>query len=158
MPHKTDRLIQAASACGCAVPTAHGIAGGYPGAPNAYSFVKGSNVQGLIGEGRLPSDVEELSGAHEPLAPKAVNVEQTPDDAYAIRWAAGAGYGDPLTRDPETVAQDVREGNVTRQTAYEICGVRLEDSLRADRDGTGRRRETLLQERRSEAKIYDFDD
>ena len=158
MPHKTDRLIQAATACGCAVPTSHGASGGYPGAPNEYSFVKGSDVQELMHRGRMPSDVEELSGEHEALQPKAVNVQQTPQDAYAIRWAAAAGYGDPLTRDPELVARDVREGNVTPETAYIIYGVQLDNSLRVDLDGTGRRREALLQERRSEAKPYDFDD
>jgi N-methylhydantoinase B len=158
VPHKTDRLIQAATACGCAVPTSHGASGGYPGAPNEYSFVKGSDVQELMRRGRLPSDVEELSGEHEPLQPKAVNVEQTPQDAYAIRWAAAAGYGDPLTRDPELVVRDVREGNVTPETAYGIYGVQLDDSLGVDLDGTERRREALLQERRSEAKPYDFDD
>lgn len=158
VPHKTDRLVQAASACGCAVPTAHGIAGGYPGAPNEYTFVKESDVLDLFGEGRMPSGVEELSGTHEQLPPKAVNVEQTTRDAYAIRWAAGAGYGDPLTRDLELVARDVREGNVTMETAHEIYGVRLDGPLRVDGDGTERRREALLRERRDEARPYDFDE
>ena len=106
----------------------------------------------------MPSGVEELSGEQEPLSPRAVGVQQTQRDAYAIRWAAGAGYGDPLTRDPELVARDVREGNVTMETAHEIYGVRLDESLRVESEGTKRRREALLRERRDEAKPYDFDE
>lgn len=157
VPHKTEQLTQAASACGCAVPTAHGICGGEPGAPNSYTFVEKSDLARRMADGAMPGDVRELDGQQRHLAPKEVGVVQTPNDAYAIRWTAGAGYGDPLTRDPELVAWDVDGGSVTVGAAAARYGVLLTDAGDVDGPGTERERERLFAQRRAEAIPYDFD-
>ena len=40
----------------------------------------------------------------------------------------GSGYGDPLTREPARVLEDVVEGYVTRGHAEAVCGVVLSSS------------------------------
>jgi N-methylhydantoinase B len=39
----------------------------------------------------------------------------------------GGGYGNPIARDAEQVRRDVRDGLVSRETAYAVCGVVLSD-------------------------------
>ena len=39
----------------------------------------------------------------------------------------GAGYGDPMTRDPELVVEDVRDGRLTPEHAQTVYGVTLDD-------------------------------
>ena len=40
-----------------------------------------------------------------------------------MTWQAGGGYGDPLTREPDAVARDVREQKVTAEAARAVYGV-----------------------------------
>ena len=47
-------------------------------------------------------------------------------DVVMVRSAGGGGYGDPLDRDPERVADDVREGYVSAGAARELYGVVLD--------------------------------
>ncbi len=46
-------------------------------------------------------------------------------DTVILQSAGGGGYGDPLNRPPEQVAEDVREGYVTADHAREMYGVAL---------------------------------
>ena len=51
------------------------------------------------------------------------------------------GYGDPLERDPERVAEDVSEGKITVEYASQAYGVIIDgDSLRLDVAATTARR------------------
>jgi N-methylhydantoinase B len=47
-------------------------------------------------------------------------------DAFKIRSGGGGGYGDPLERPAEQVAEDVRQGYVTVKSALELYGVVLD--------------------------------
>ena len=44
-------------------------------------------------------------------------------DVVVLRSAGGGGYGDPLTRAPDRVAEDVRLGLVSPEAAFEFYGV-----------------------------------
>jgi N-methylhydantoinase B len=95
---------------------APGVASGHDGAPSALS-------------------VEGSSGGEE--APPVL-VEQ-PLDASAIRLrlGGGAGYGDPMERDPESVLVDVLDGIVSPEAAKRAYGVVLaEDGMAVDADAT----------------------
>jgi N-methylhydantoinase B len=152
--HKTDNLTHATSASGCAIPTAHGLSGGGPGAPNNYRFVRESDVQTLIALGKMPNDLGELSGTWESIHPKQVGIAQTRDDGYAIRWSAAAGFGDPLEREPERVAADVRNEDVTRDTADKVYGVVLDEQLAVDLPLTQSLRAKRVAERLAEARPF----
>ena len=48
-----------------------------------------------------------------------------PDEVVDLHLPGGGGYGDPLTRDPERVRQDVAAGYVTPEAAEWEYGVRV---------------------------------
>jgi len=43
-------------------------------------------------------------------------------DIFAVRGKAGGGWGDPLERDPNAVAADVRTGAISRGAAELVTG------------------------------------
>ncbi|MDH3465622.1 MAG: hydantoinase B/oxoprolinase family protein, partial [Gammaproteobacteria bacterium] len=59
-----------------------------------------------------------------------------PDDIIEIRSMGGPGYGDPLTRDPERVGLDVRDGFVSPRAALDVYGVVVSGEGRVDNDKT----------------------
>ena len=59
-------------------------------------------------------------------AGKFSNVELYEGDEVALGMPGGAGYGDPRTRDPALVEEDVRNGLYTLDEAREIYGVVLD--------------------------------
>ena len=74
----------------------------------------------------------------------------TPDERLVSEGPGGAGYGDPLDRDPELVKLRVREGWTSLQRATEVYGVVLDTSSEqysVDYDKTSRLRERLREER-----------
>ncbi|MCA0338751.1 MAG: hydantoinase B/oxoprolinase family protein [Proteobacteria bacterium] len=54
---------------------------------------------------------------------KIFSVRVKKGDAYLMQSGGGGGFGDPLLRDPEKVAHDVREGYVSRQSAQDLYAV-----------------------------------
>jgi N-methylhydantoinase B len=56
---------------------------------------------------------------------KIFNVRLNRGDAYMMQSGGGGGFGDPMERDPELVAEDVREGYVSRAVAQNVYGVVL---------------------------------
>jgi N-methylhydantoinase B len=47
-------------------------------------------------------------------------------DTVTLRLPGGGGYGNPHARDPQSVADDVRQGRVSRNIAREVYGVEIE--------------------------------
>ncbi|AVO38799.1 hydantoinase B/oxoprolinase family protein [Pukyongiella litopenaei] len=78
------------------------------------------------------------SGA--PYTPDHLSKEQDialqPGDRVRVRTPGGGGYGDPFTRDPAAVAEDVRLGRYDRAQARDLFGVALTDAGAADEAGT----------------------
>ncbi|MEM1197782.1 MAG: hydantoinase B/oxoprolinase family protein [Pseudomonadota bacterium] len=68
--------------------------------------------------------------------------EQTIPAGDTLLWSSpgGAGYGDPLERDPEAVARDVRQGLVSRQVAETVYQVVLDEAGKLDNEATRHRR------------------
>jgi len=126
VPHKAPDggINYVISGKGSRHPMSEGLAGGYPGAPNSYVWVKapedGANapVTAADGLGAIPGTQERVSWGVFPLMGR---------DALYVRWNGGGGHGDPIARDPEAVRRDVAAGLVTTQSAGDIYGVALRD-------------------------------
>ena len=67
-------------------------------------------------------------------------VEFGPGDVISYLAGGGGGYGDPFTRDPERVRDDVIDGYVSRHAAEKEYGVVLTDALEIDWEHTRRLR------------------
>jgi N-methylhydantoinase B len=100
-----------------------GLEGGAPGA-RAHAFIRRKD------------------GTEEPLPSKKMIVLHPGDQLWEF-IAGGAGYGDPLDRDPAAVRADVQDGKVSARIAAEVYGVMLADDGTVDDVATKERREAL---------------
>ncbi|WP_102222581.1 hydantoinase B/oxoprolinase family protein [Acidimangrovimonas sediminis] len=84
-----------------------GALGGGDGAPNAVTVWRGE-------EAYTPGHLS-----------KEQDIALAPGDRVHVRTPGGGGYGDPMTRDPMAVAEDVRLGRYTTEQARDLFGVAL---------------------------------
>ncbi|GIX15914.1 MAG: 5-oxoprolinase [Rhodothalassiaceae bacterium] len=98
--------------------------------------------------------LERADGSREVLPNKVDNVRvEAGDQLHYITWGGG-GWGDPLERDPELVALEVRRGLVTREGARRY-GVVLDEQSRVDRAATEALR-AEMRAGRNELPIFNF--
>jgi N-methylhydantoinase B len=102
-----------------------GMSGGYGAALNRLEVMR---------DGKL------LELGEIPLKVGGFGLEE--GDVIVTYAAGGAGYGDPLEREPERVAQDVRDGYVTVEGAADDYGVVL-SGVEVDAESTEKRRAEL---------------
>ncbi len=126
-PYGTDEMFGVMLAMRERLPLT-GMAGGFPGATTAF----------LIH--RADGTVESIDG-------HAMNVYLGAHDTFEFLCASGGGWGDPLHRDPVSVAHDVALGRVTTAEADEIYGVVLDADGNARTDDTSARRDAIRAER-----------
>jgi N-methylhydantoinase B len=113
----------------------YGVDGGKPGAPSAKALIRESGE-----EIELPSKVRD--------------VPVYEGDRLVFETAGAGGLGDPLERDPESVARDVRWNLVSREAAEEEYGVVLSDD-QVDAEKTETRREELRGQRHGDLPEFD---
>ena len=94
--------------------------------------------------------------AGRPYTPEHLSKEQdiplAPGDRVHVRTPGGGGYGDPLTRDPQAVAEDVRLERYTAEQAHRLFGVVLTgEEASVDREATGRLRHAMRHDARPAA-------
>jgi len=133
------------------IPMNLGLFGGSPGNRAEALVVRGSDVNERFAEGDPPMEVRDLEGERE--RPKGMIPDAAVDPNSAVEWWWGTpgGYGDPLTREPERVAEDVEGGAVSPQVAEEYYGVVL-DNGGVDEEATEELRERLRQDRLDDAE------
>ncbi|RPI41724.1 MAG: hydantoinase B/oxoprolinase family protein, partial [Hyphomicrobiaceae bacterium] len=81
-------------------------------------------------------------------------------DIIMVRSAGGGGYGDPLERDPQRVATDLREGYISAAQAHQLYGLVLDKANAVDKAATAAWRERLRAGRthlsvRLEANVFE---
>jgi N-methylhydantoinase B len=64
-------------------------------------------------------------------------------DRVVLRSAGGGGYGDPLEREPERVADDLRLGYISAEVARQIYGVVVAEGGTVDAAQTARLRRQI---------------
>ncbi|MCW3062829.1 MAG: hypothetical protein JWN32_1, partial [Solirubrobacterales bacterium] len=97
------------------VTAPYGLAGGHPG--------------------RAGRSVLHSAAGTSDLESKGIYVLNS-GDLVSLRLSGGGGYGDPLDRDPEGVAADVREGYVTEEGARRDYGVSFAPGTTTRREST----------------------
>jgi N-methylhydantoinase B len=99
--------------------------------------------------------VDRAGGTREVLPSKCHDVPVAPGDVlHFVTWGGG-GWGDPLERDPDLVALEVRRGLVTADGARRY-GVVLAGDGSADAAATGSLRSELRQGRPAELPVFDM--
>jgi N-methylhydantoinase B len=124
-----------------------GVDGGYPGATSGYEVIRNTNLPELR-EGRKPLNRASIAGDVTALDGKQSNITLRKGDVFVQFEGGGGGLGDPLTRDPQLVAGDVRDRYVDRAVAETVYGVVFTgDTLEVDADATEQRRGELRRKR-----------
>lgn len=126
-PHDTAGLRAMMIGHGVEVPNAIGLYGGAPGACGVNLRRRdGGEVAALIR--RYPSTAAlEADDATEILGPKPGVFALARGDVLAYTFQGGGGWGDPLLRDPQAVADDLRKGLVSVTGARDWYGIVLVD-------------------------------
>ncbi len=93
-----------------------GAAGGRPGTPNYF--------------------IVEKNGAAGQRLSKVAALQLARGDVVHIHTGSGGGFGDPLERDPEAVARDVREWFISGEQARRVYGVVLTGTGGVDVEAT----------------------
>lgn len=96
-------------------------------------------VRGGSAGGRADQKLRHVNGSEVPLDPCAM-VHLSPGEIVISVGAGGGGYGSPLERDPQAVAEAVREGLVTRARAERVYGVVLTEDDAVEPGETAARR------------------
>jgi N-methylhydantoinase B/oxoprolinase/acetone carboxylase alpha subunit len=130
VPHKMPiRPAGLNNVCsGVSLPAGRGISGALPGAAASNVILRGSNLGELFAAGRVPASADEIVGAQiDVLAAKSFSMIDEGDVLIGV-CASGAGFGDPLRRDPESVVRDVQIGLVSAERAESVYGVVVRDA------------------------------
>jgi N-methylhydantoinase B len=126
-PHGTSLpmgLVLASN--GKAIAQNGGLSGGHPGNTGLDVVARQSRVAELLADGTMPSTLAECSDTLE-IGQNYASSYLAPGEVFAMTWQGGGGYGDPLRRDPEAVAGDLREEKITAAAARDVYGVVLGD-------------------------------
>ena len=106
-----------------------GLLGGWPGTGGAMWRAEDCDIRGWLEAGRVPGTPEELremAPDGDLAPPKVFNNRLLESDVFEVIPNPGAGYGDPMLREPETVAAEAGEGRLTHEEARAIYGVDLD--------------------------------
>jgi N-methylhydantoinase B len=129
-----DQAIALVMTHGQQSPNAMGLSGGYPGATIRHAMVHDA-----------VDDLRFKDGEWEHFGPKPGTMPMTKSDLFVSSWQGGGGWGDPLDREQEAVARDVRTGRVSQAAARTIYGVVVDGDGGLDEAETTRvRREIRL--------------
>ena len=112
---------------GADFPMSDGLAGGYPGAPNRYVWVRNNDAEQdkKNVDPRFVQSLDDMPGEQESVTWGVFPLMG--EDALYVGWNGGGGYGDPLEREPDAVLEDCRTGVVSAQSARDVYGVVLAD-------------------------------
>ncbi len=150
-PFGVDAMVlNSTNTAGTEASNAHGIDGGYPGAGSQVRVLRGTEVWSRFKAGRIPVEDRDFGGCVEHLPSKASG-KLAANDVLVFFAPGGGGFGDPLDREPERVAEDVASGWVSIERSSENYGVALMPDARPDAAKTRTLREAIRTARRKNA-------
>ena len=134
------------------IPKTAGLFGGSPGNRGETRIVHGSDVNESLAGGDPPTNITDIEGQEVLPEGKGGGVGLGEDSVVDWWWGTPGGYGDPLTREPAEVAEDVRTGAVSEETAVDLYGVVLAADGSVDTEETETRRAELRDQRLAAAE------
>jgi acetone carboxylase, alpha subunit len=160
-PGQRFSASRAGSSCAFMPEVAQGMMGGYPSPGAAVTIAQGTNLPELLEQGESPTTFQELNdfAASGKLKVDKLSVWKSDatdhnlqqDDLWAQIAGTGGGWGDPLERDPQAVADDANIDQVPPDFSAGIYGVQVrkdDDTYRVDEAATQSARDALKAERR----------
>jgi N-methylhydantoinase B len=115
-------------ATGVSHPPTSTVYAGYPSTNTQFSILRNTNVREKFKQGEIPDELDNLQGHELEIFGEQSRTSMAPGDVYRFVSTGGAGYGDPLERDPGLVLNDFRNFLVSREGAVKFYGVVLSDN------------------------------
>ena len=152
--HKTDFLLVSSSGFIKSVTMGLGICGGLPATGGYHWHATDTDVERWFEKGRLPGGPDELRrlAPHGDFVGVRIDNRLLPGDVFELFPNPGAGWGDPLTRQPRLVARDLAAGRVGPDDAFAVYGVVVDDAGAVDAAATDARRASLCRQRLDAAR------
>ncbi len=143
-PHDTDELHAMIISHGVEVPNTVGIFGGMPGSCG-YNLKRAGNekIGTLIEKVTGPGDFMRNS---QNLGAKPGYLPLKQGEVLGYSCQGGGGYGDPLGRDPQSVAADIAESLLSKAAAKAFFGVVVRRGL-VDAKATKAARDAMRRQR-----------
>ena len=117
-------------------------------------FIPPWGVNGGLPAKRSWKKLVRADGSKEMLGAKVDRIDVKAGDVlHYVTWGGG-GWGDPLTREPDLIAKEVRQGLITRKGAKDY-GVVIKPSGLVDEKATKSLR-TKMGKARGAVKVFDF--
>lgn len=150
--YDSELLFGTLASHGVALPDQIGVLGGYPGSVCKYELVRNSDwLAHLAKHGKVAAQGD-LTGERRVLEAKT-SMQFFPGDVVNMVVQNGGGYGDPLLREPQRVAEDVLSGAVSLDTARGIYGVATDNDGKVDAKATETLRAGIRSGRLADAKL-----
>ena len=134
-------------------PKAVGPFGANPSSMGRVVIKHGVGLAEQFATGVVPQDLDALPGQEQPVDHKGPMLMLGPDSVIAWTGANNPGYGDPLARDPQAVAHDVRNGWLDRAGATRVYAVAWAADGAVDETGTRQLRAERLRARLAAAAL-----
>jgi N-methylhydantoinase B/oxoprolinase/acetone carboxylase alpha subunit len=168
MTHHIPMVGVGAWGFGSKYPATRGLFGGYAVPPVFVQRVKKSNMKVLMekSDTRIPETLDQLYEENNPetgereLHHITMSVQPLNNgETFYVPIGGGAGYGDVLERNAESVLEDLRKGMCTHWAAKNLYRVSYDEkTLRLDPKETKALRDGARKERLKRGKTYaDFD-
>ncbi len=119
-PHRTGFMYMLLWNHGAEFSNSQGMAGGLGASAVRFKVARNSNIEEKFKAGEMPSGVDEFP--NEVLKAKSENMLGGADIVY-FGVPGGAGYGDPIKREPERVLENIKEGILSSEDALRFYGV-----------------------------------
>jgi len=123
----------------------NGLFGGYPGASTLFERATGIDALEKLRRGKDVSRRRAFPKG-EQLPNNTGGVKLDAGEVFVFACAAGGGLGDPLERDPERVARDLRQRTISYAQARRVYGVVIRRG-KVDRKATEGRRTAVRRAR-----------
>ena len=107
-----------------------GLLGGWPATGGTMWRAEDCDARAWLDRGRVPgtpAELREAAPGGDLAVPKVFNNRLVESDVFEVIPNPGAGYGDPMLREPERVAADFADGRLSREEARLIYGVDLDE-------------------------------
>ena len=146
--HGSDQIQGSGNGVSSALPLGVGLDGAPPSTAGGVFIGRATRCKETLAQGKVPASLDGLveAGADFQHA-SIVSTPFGPDDVALVVSNAGAGFGDPLERDPNAVANDVAVRRLTSEDAARKYGVVVKPDGHPDPAATDRKRRDIAQAR-----------
>lgn len=136
--HKVEDFSVSSTGFAKSVTMGQGVCGGFPATGGRSWHATDTGIQEAFKNGTLPGGPDEARALapHGAVVGPSVGNRLLPDDMFELIANPGAGWGDPLDREPSLVADDLDRGRVDDRTAREFYGVVITPAGVVDEDAT----------------------